>query len=155
MKYHIHIEILINQTVKKKEIDENFFQSFLENFNSPDAYFMNDSMPEELREISILKSDVNLVTSDFDGKFLTRAISAKIVIEVGDWHGLKEDLTDDDCFDDEGEFNAERFASYYLGDWENVYFELPDAAPDDDFSSLYIERSDVSGQIFVGSSEDT
>ena len=141
----ININITINQSVKKRDIDEKFQNDFLTNFSDPDPYFMNDDLPENTYAISVLKSDCAIVEHDFDGNFFTRSIAVKILMEVGDWPGLKEFLVEDECFDDDGKFDATSFARTYLGGWEYVLIEVEDDEPED----ILIERSDVYGDITV------
>jgi hypothetical protein len=142
---NVNINILINQTVKNRDVAEKLQDSFLENFNGADPYFMDDDLPQDDNAISVLKSECAVTQYNFDGNFFTRSIAAKIFLKVEDWPGLKDSLAESECFDDDGEFDAARFANLYLGEWEYVLVEVGD----DEFEELSIERSDVSGDITV------
>ena len=63
----VNINILINQTVKKRDVAEKFQDSFLENFNGSDPYFMDDDLPQDDNAISVLKSDCAVTEYYFYG----------------------------------------------------------------------------------------
>ena len=100
---NININILINQTVKNRDVAEKLQDSFLENFNGADPYFMDDDLPQDDNAISVLKSECAVTQYNFDGNFFTRSITAKIFLKVEDWSGLKDSLAESECFDDDGE----------------------------------------------------
>ena len=139
----VTVDLGITQHVLKKEV-ENYDQ-FVEVFEDAEPYLIEDSF--EHLNINSVSFDFKVGKCKQHDDTYSRELKCSISFIVSSIDELKEFLEEEYVLD-EGEFDGNRFVTYYLGDIDAVNVGEDE---DGDFISVDIEDSEINGSISFGS----